>query len=302
MTDGAESSLSAVRRVTWLGLGANLLLSALKFAAGFFGHSRVMIADAVHSLSDLATDTAVLIGSRYWQRPADKDHPNGHGKIEALVALLIALALLLVSLGLIRDAVISLYGIAEGNVIPAPKEIALVVAIVSIVVKEHLYRVTLKAAHRAKSSALAANAAHHRSDALSSIPAALSVGTALAFGPKWTFLDPVGTIVVAILILFSVREILRDPLHTLIDQGETEEILDRIERISQEIPDIKKIHDIRTRPLGSGHFAADLSIHVDPNMPVLKAHALSHRLTATIKGRIHGIVDVVVHIEPEKQV
>ncbi len=122
------------------------------------------------------------------------------GYILSALSALIALALLLVSLGLIRDAVISLYGIAEGNAIPVPKGIALAVAIVSIAVKEQLYRVTLKTPHRAKSSALAANAAHHRSDALSSIPAALSVGTVLAFGQKWTFLDPVGTIVVAMFL------------------------------------------------------------------------------------------------------
>ena len=296
----AESDKSrAVRRITWIGLFLNLLLSAVKFAAGHFGQSRVLVADAVHSLSDLATDAAVLIGSRYWDRPADRNHPYGHGKAEPLVALIIGALLFLLAFHLIRDAAITLHEIFEGKQIPTPGHSALLAALFSIVVKESLYRSTMRVAHRVGSVAIAANAAHHRSDALSSIPALLSVGICIAFGPRWTFLDPVGTIIVGCLILFSVYEIAKEPLRTLLDQGEAEDILDKIERIAEQVPEIHRIHDIRTRPMGGGNFAADLRIHVDPSMPVLRAHALSHRLTALITHQVHGIVDVVVHIEPD---
>ncbi len=299
MSEPSQDSIRAVRRITWIGLAVNLLLSAVKFAAGYFGQSRVLVADALHSLSDLVTDAAILVGSRYWGRPADKTHPNGHGKIESLVALIIGAALFLLALNLIRDAAVALYELFGGKKIPVPGHSALLAAAFSIVVKESLYRATMRTARRINSSAVAANALHHRSDALSSIPALLSVGITITFGERWTFLDPVGTIVVGCLILYSVYEITREPFRSLLDQGETEEIIDKIERISEQVPDIHRIHDIRTRPLGGGHFAADLRIHVDPAMPVLKAHALSHRLTAMIIGEVHGIVDVVVHIEPD---
>lgn len=299
MTETPQDTVRAVRRITWIGLALNLLLSAVKFATGHFGHSRVLVADALHSLSDLVTDAAILIGSRYWGRPADKSHPNGHRKIESLVALIIGMILLLLAIGLIRDAVVALYELLEGKKIPVPGNSALLAALFSIIVKEALYRATMRVAQRVNSSAIAANAAHHRSDALSSIPALFSVGITIVFGGKWSFLDPVGTVIVGCLILSSVYQILREPLHTLLDQGETEEIVDRIERIAEQVPEIHRIHDIRTRPLGGGHFAADLRIHVDPGMPVLTAHALSHRLMVLITHQVHGIVDVVVHIEPD---
>ncbi|MBO7726294.1 MAG: cation transporter [Thermoguttaceae bacterium] len=299
MNETERDKIRAARCITWIGLALNLLLSAVKFAAGHFGQSRVLVADAVHSLSDLVTDAAILIGSHYWGRPADQNHPYGHRKAEPLVALAISALLFLLAFHLIRDAAVTLYKIFEGKQIPTPGYSALLAALFSIVVKESLYRATMRVAHRVGSSAIAANAAHHRSDALSSIPALLSVGICIVFGPRWTFLDPVGTIIVGCLILYSVYEIAREPFRTLLDQGETEEILDKIERIAEQIPDIHRIHDIRTRPMGGGHFTADLRIHVDPAMPVLKAHALSHRLAAQITRQVYGIVDVVVHIEPD---
>ncbi len=300
MSEVSPNPTRTIRRITWIGLVVNLLLAAVKLAAGIFGQSRVLIADALHSFTDLTTDIAILVGSRYWDRPADRKHPYGHGKIESLVTLIIGMILLFLALNLVHESAFSLYDLFEGKRIPAPGMSALLAAVFSIVVKECLCRATLRAARKANSSAVAANAVHHRSDALSSIPAAISVGACIVFGERWSFLDPVGTIVVACMILYSVRDIIRDPMRTLLDQGEAEDILDRIERIAEKIPEIREIHNIRTRPLGGGHFAADLNIHVDPQMPVLKAHALSHRLSKEIQMQIHGIVDVVVHIEPEK--
>lgn len=298
MTAAACDPIRSIRRVTWLGMIVNLFLAALKFVAGVFGKSSVLIADAVHSLSDLTTDAAVLIGSRYWDRPADSDHPNGHAKIESLVTLFIGLALAWVAVKLMCDAAVSLYQLTEGSAIPKPGILALAAALLSIAVKEYLYRVTLKAARRADSSAAAANAYHHRSDALSSIPAAVSVGVCLLFGARWTFLDPVATIVVSCMIFFSACQILRSPLGTLIDRGETEEAITQILDTANTFPDIRSVHKIRTRPLGGNRFAADLHLQVDPAMTVRDAHTLSHQFSGEVKRRNPNIADVVVHIEP----
>lgn len=295
-------AMSALRRVTWLGMAINFGLSGLKFLAGHFGHSSVLIADAVHSFSDLSTDLAVLIGSRYWDRPADEDHPNGHAKIETMVTLAIGAALLLVGFGLIRSAVLTLNGmIADGWTAPPPRLIALIAALISIIVKEWLYHITARVGRRCKSEAVIANAWHHRSDALSSIPAALAVGAALLFGQKYAFLDPVGTVVVSCMILYAAFNIIRPAVSTLLDRGVTNEKVALIRSAVTENAEIQGVHKIRTRPLGGGRLAVDLHIQVDPEMTVRLAHRLSHHISSDIHEKIPDVVDVVAHIEPSDQ-
>ena len=293
-----SDSIRLVRRVTWIGLIVNVVLTILKFLAGVFAHSQVLIADAVHSLSDLVTDLAVLIGSRFWDQPADEEHPNGHAKIETLVTLFIGLALTVVALELIRGAVHSLNGLIDGDSIPLPGSFALVAALISIVLKEWLYRITVRAGRKASSPAVMANAWHHRSDALSSIPAAAAVGICLIFGDRYTYLDPVGTILVSCMILFAAVEIIRPAISTLLDRGETKDKVNQIREVVGSFPEISGLHKIRTRPLGGGRFAVDLHIKVDPAMSVLTAHSLSHRVSDALHRRIPDIVDVVAHVEP----
>jgi cation diffusion facilitator family transporter len=165
-------TIGAIRRVTWLGAFVNLFLTSFKFVAGILGHSSVMIADAVHSLSDLITDAAILLGMHFWSHPADQEHPYGHAKIETLVTLFIGAVLAAVGIGLLYDAVLSLIGILNQKADPPPPTwLPLSAALVSIAVKEWLYRVTVKVGMETKSSATIANAWHHRSDAMSSVPA-----------------------------------------------------------------------------------------------------------------------------------
>lgn len=293
-----EEQTSALNRITWLGMIVNFLLMILKFSAGFFSHSQVMIADAVHSLSDLATDLALLIGVRFWNRPADSDHPNGHAKLETMITFFIGTVLFLVGFGLIRSGMESIHDIIEGKTLEEPGYFALVAACLSIILKEWLYRITRRCGIQNRSSALVANAWHHRSDALSSIPAAITVLGCLLFGKQYAFLDPVGTILVSCMILYAAFEIVRPAFSTLIDQGISE---DKVEVIRKEVLDfdsITNVHKIRTRPLGSGKYAIDLHIHVDPEMSVRKAHQLSHEIQDTLCLKNDGIVDVVVHVEP----
>ena len=296
------ATLSAIRRITWLGAVSNLFLVGFKFVAGIWGHSSVIIADAVHSLSDLITDIAILIGLRFWSRPADQDHPYGHAKIETLVTLFIGAALAIVGLGLLYDAVHSIVGILGGTKIHPPTWLPLVAALVSIAIKEWLYRVTVKVGMVKKSSATVANAWHHRSDAMSSIPAAIAIGACLILGPDYTFLDPVGTVVVAFMIIHVAWKVSQPTFAALLDSGASEAQCRAIAEVIHTFPEVKESHKLRTRYIGPSGLALDVHIHVDPSMSVTEAHTLSHQIQQKLLQSDENIIDVFVHVEPADDV
>ncbi|MDO4587777.1 MAG: cation diffusion facilitator family transporter [Planctomycetia bacterium] len=291
----------ALKRITWFGMIVNMILVIIKLLAGVFSYSQVLIADAVHSLSDLSTDLAVLIGVRYWEQPADEDHPHGHAKIETLVTLFIGFVLLLVALKLIPSAIFSINELIQGKERATPGFFALWAALFSIFIKEVLYQTTRKVGLQLKSSALVANAWHHRSDAISSIPAAATVILCLIFGNEYVFLDPVGTMVVSCMILYTAVEIMRPTFSTLLDRGLSKEKIALIQLIVREYPQIQSVHKIRTRPLGEQKYAVEFHIQVDPQMTVFNAHSLSHEIQSSLCQRIEEIVEVVAHIEPSNQ-
>ena len=297
-----QTNSIAIQRVTWIGFFSNIFLAVIKFLAGVFGHSQVLIADAVHSLSDMSTDAAVLIGSRYWHQPADNDHPYGHAKLETLITLLIGAALALVGFELVSNAIMSLYGIIFKNDVQAiPNGWALTAAICSILLKEWLFRITAAAGKKAHSTAVVANAWHHRSDALSSIPAALAVGTTLILGEKFAFLDPIGTIVVGLMIFYTAFEIIRPTFNSLMDASGGVELTDKINNEVLSINGVQGVHKIRTRPLGAALYGVDLHVQVDPNMNVRDAHYLSHQIQNELRSKFTEIVDTTVHVEPGQE-
>ncbi|MBR4976739.1 MAG: cation transporter [Thermoguttaceae bacterium] len=297
----AETPLAEISRVTLVGSFVNLALTALKTGVGVLGGSSALVADGLHSLSDLATDAIVLVGSRLWTRPADENHPNGHAKIESLATLFVALALAFVAVELLRSSVAKIGATLDGGGVPFQRRalyVALGVALLSIVAKEALYRATLAVGRNTRSSAVVANAWHHRSDALSSIPTALAIGGVLAFGPNFAFLDPVGAIVVAFMILKTAFEIARPTVATLCDASADEQIVDAVRKIALENAAIQFPHKIRTRPLGGSLYAAHLHVRVDPETTVRDAHRLSHELAAEIRTRVPAIVETAIHVEP----
>ena len=299
-----ETRLAAISRVTLIGSLINLALTALKTGVGVIGGSSALVADGLHSLSDLATDAIVLIGSRFWTRPADDNHPNGHAKIESLATLFVALALAFVAVELLRSSVAKIGATLEAALVDAEPIrrsallCALGVALLSIVAKEAIYRATLAVGRRARSSAVVANAWHHRSDALSSIPTALAIAGVLAFGPNFAFLDPVGAVVVAFMILKTAFEIARPTVATLCDASADEQIVEAVRKIALENAAIQFPHKIRTRPLGGSLYAAHLHVRVDPETTVRDAHRLSHELAAEIRARVPEVVETTVHVEP----
>ena len=295
--EGDENN-KAIRRVTWLGAISNLFLVGFKFAAGIWGHSSVIIADAVHSLSDLITDAAILLGMRFWSRPADQSHPYGHAKIETLVTLFIGASLAAVGIGLLYGAVCSLIDILNGNPPPSPTWLPLVAALASIAVKEWIYRVTIKVGMTTKSAVMVANAWHHRSDAMSSIPAVIAIGTCLLLGPQYTFLDPVGTVVVSFMIIHVAWKVTRPTFAALLDSGATESQCQAITEVIRSFSEIEDLHKLRTRYVGPSGLALDVHVLVDPNMSVTEAHALSHRIERKLLQSGANIIDVFVHVEP----
>jgi cation diffusion facilitator family transporter len=289
---GPAAAARAARRVTSVGLVVNVALSAAKFAAGIFGGSQAMVADAIHSLSDTVTDIAVIVGSLFWQKPPDEDHPHGHGRIETAVTVFIGTALAAVAVGLIYN---SLTTFAESHASP-PAMIALWAALGSIVIKELLYRWTAAAATKVNSPAMAANAWHHRSDALSSIPAAVAVAGARLL-PGAQFLDHLGAVVVAAFILHAAWRISWPAVNQLMDAGAPADLVRRVESAAMSIDGVRSAHKIRARHIGSG-FEVNLHILVDPQITVRAGHDIATAARGRIVFDIPDIVDVIIHIEP----
>jgi cation diffusion facilitator family transporter len=281
-----------VRKVTWIGFLVNILLSGLKFASGYFGRSQALIADAIHSLTDTTTDIAVIAGSHYWSRPPDENHPYGHRRLETLVTVFIGFMLVAAGIGIGWEAVSSLH---EKHSSP-PGWIALCAALVSILCKEILYRWTAFASRKIKSPALAANAWHHRTDAISSVPVLIAVGGALLF-PSWSFLDHVGAAVVSIFILHSAVKIIWPGISELIDVGAPEQIKAQISNIACMNEKVQEIHAVRTRYISSG-IQVDMHIVVDGSMSVREGHDIADEVERRIIEGIPEVLDVIIHVDP----
>jgi cation diffusion facilitator family transporter len=281
-----------VRRVTWIGFFINIFLSALKFAAGYFGRSQALIADAIHSLTDTTTDFAVIAGSHYWSRPPDESHPYGHRRLETLVTVFIGVVLAGAGLGIGWEAISNLH---QKHSAP-PGWIALWAALASILIKETLYRWTAAVGKEIKSPAMAANAWHHRSDAISSVPVLIAVAGALIF-PSWSFLDHVGAVVVSIFILHAAMRIIWPGISELIDAGAPEEIQKKIAKIACNHPGVREVHKVRTRFI-SASIQVDMHIVVAGSITVRDGHAIADKVEAQIIAGIPEVVDVVIHVDP----
>jgi len=285
---------SRVSRVGWVGLLCNLVLAAAKAAAGILGHSQALLADALHSLTDSVTDIAVILGVRYWTAPADEDHPHGHGRIETLITVVIGLAIGAVAIGMGAQAI---RGLRHGPEI-APTGIAFVVALISIVVKEILYRWTARVGREVRSPALVANAWHHRSDAISSIPAAVAVAVTL-IDPEWAVVDRVGAVVVCLLILQASWRILRPSVDQLIDAGAPAADRRRIEELALQVDGVEAAHAVRTRFVGAD-LAVDLHVEVDGGLSVAEGHVIAVAVRRKLLEEGPNVNDALVQIEPHR--
>ena len=291
MTHTRDHSVG-VSKVAGIGLAVNVFLAVIKVIGGIVGGSQALVADGVHSVSDFATDIAVIVGARFWSAPADTDHPYGHGRIETLVSLFIGVLLGAVGTGLCYNAVVTL----ASPQVAVPGWSAFVVACLSIAGKEALYQWTTRMGARLRSSALMANAWHHRSDALSSIPVAIAV-LANQMQPDWTFLDNVATVVVSMLILYAAWGIARPALAELLDTGAGRAARERILTLAITTPGVCSVHALRTRHIGTG-LQVDIHVQVDPEITVHEGHAIAHAVRDRLYNEAPDVVDALIHIEP----
>ena len=287
-------------RATVIGLVLNIILVVIKIFAGIFGKSAAVIADGIHSLSDSITDIAVIIGLRLADKPPDKGHRYGHGKIETLSALLVSLVLAGVGMKLLWSGGNTILQVLQGEALSTPGWIAVVAAAVSIIVKEWVYHYTFKIGKKINSQAVIANAWHHRSDAFSSIGVAIGVSCSILLGGKWLILDPIASIIVSVLILLTAVSISRSCLAELLETSLGEEIENEIAKIANEVDGAQNAHNIRTRRIGA-NIAIDMHIEVDHNLLITDAHDICDQIENALKTRFGEFTFVTVHCEPTRQ-
>ena len=288
-----------IYRVTLLGMFVNMILFVFKLVAGFLGRSGAMIADAVHSASDFATDVVVLAFVRISAKPRDDDHKWGHGKYETLASLIIGAALFAVGVEILLDSAEKIKAVAEGEVLPRPGAIAIIAAAVSIVAKEALYQWTVRVGKQTESPSVVANAWHHRSDSLSSIGALLGIGAAYFLGEKWRIADPIAAIVVAALIIKVAIDLCSTALAELLEKSLSKEVEEEILAIILATPNVYKPHNLRTRRIGSD-IAIEVHIRVNGEMTVFASHEISKEIERALRARFGERTAVAIHIEPMK--
>ncbi len=284
-----------VRRVTIYGLIINIVLTLLKIVIGFFAGSSSVIADGVHSLTDCSTDIAVIVGVKYWNKGPDIDHPYGHRRIEAMTTVFIGIMLLVAGLVLIYNAITKIHS----QTFAVPEWSAFIVAILSIVTKEALYRWTFNKSVELKCNALKANAWHHRSDAFSSVPVAIAIGFA-KYDSSWAVLDPIASVAVSFFVLKASYDIAWPALLELSDSGANEDKVKLIQVLVSSVEGVKSLHQLRTRFQGNGIYV-DLHIQVDPNITVREGHSIAGRVKHLLLKEDSQIIDVLVHLEPDDE-
>jgi cation diffusion facilitator family transporter len=283
----------SARTVTWLSVALNVLLGSSKVVAGYLGQSRALLADGLHSLTDLASDAAVLFGMSLAARPADRDHPYGHHKAANLVTLFIAASLLVFCALLVVDSVRALGADQQA----VPHWPTLVIALASIVVKEVLFRRTRTIGLRLNSKMLIANAWHHRTDSLSSLLAAAGIGAAMVFGSGWAFLDALVAVLLGVYLGREGVRLLRRAVDDLMDAAPVQTVIDDLREHILVDPAALAYHDFRARSVGD-MVEIDFHLLVEPSLTVGEAHEVAKRVKREILARHPEVLNVLVHVEP----
>ena len=286
-----------IYKVTLWGSVVNVVLMVFKFVAGVWGHSAAMMADAVHSVSDFATDMVVLAFVHISHKPKDKSHDYGHGKYETLATTLIGVALAAVAVGIFIEGAKKIAFWAQGGTLTLPGRLALWAALVSILLKELIFQYTNRKAKQLDSQAMKANAWHHRSDALSSVGTAIGIGCALIGGERWAVLDPVASIAVGALIAKVAIDLLKNGVGELMEQSLPEEVEDEIMDIVKSVPDVVEPHELCTRRIGN-HYAIEMHILMDGDLPLKEAHDKASVIERLLKERYGEETHVSIHVEP----
>lgn len=286
-----------IYKVTFIGSIVNFLLLIFKFAAGIVGNSAAMIADAVHSLSDFITDIIVVLCVHLSGKPQDKEHDYGHGKYETMATVIVGAVLFLVGLGIMKNGAVSIWGFLHGEILPEPGILALIAALVSIVLKELLFRYTAVEGRKLASDAMIANAWHHRSDAFSSIGTAAGIGGAILLGENWRVLDPVAAVIVSVLIIRVSVKLIVPGLEELMEKSLPENDEKKILEIILSFPEVRDPHHLRTRRIGN-YCAVDVHVRMDKDMPLGDVHDITESIESRLKEELGEKTIINIHAEP----
>ena len=287
-----EARYQDARRVTLVGAVVNIVLSVLKILAGWLGSSHALIADGIHSMSDLATDVVVLVAAKHGAKDADDEHPYGHGRIETLATVALGSVLILVAFGIGYDAIRRLFAPEQ---LLLPGVLALSAAVISVLVKEGLYHYTVIVARKLRSNLLRANAWHHRSDAVSSVVVVVGVIGSMA---GLAYLDAVASVVVAVMVAKIGWDLGWHSVHELIDRGLEQADVENIRERIMAVDGVRAMHDLRTRRMGGNAFV-DVDVLVDPAITVSEGHRIGEEVLKRLNQDIDEVTDVTVHIDPE---
>ncbi|HVU27310.1 MAG TPA: cation diffusion facilitator family transporter [Verrucomicrobiae bacterium] len=288
MPDRLQRSL----RATFIGMVTNVFLSAAKLVAGIFGHSHALIADAIESFADVFSSIIVWRGVVLAAKPADEEHPYGHGKAEPLAAAIVA-GMLMFAAGWI--VIKALGEITQPRPSPAPFTLIILVAVV--IVKEILFRFVRREGALADNSAVRADASHHRSDAITSFAAGVGISISLIGGASYAAADDWAAIAAACVIAWNGFRLLRPSLNELMDTAPNREIRDEIRALAEKVPGVARVEKCFVRKMGY-QFYVDMHVEVDPQMTVLRSHEIAHEIKDHVRAEISRVHDVLVHIEP----
>ena len=281
-------------KTTYFSIISNASLAAIKWIAGYFGNSYALIADAIESTTDIVSSTLVFIGIKYSSKPADKNHPYGHGRIEPLVTFLVV-GFLIISAGIIaRQSIINIQTPHE-----LPKAYTLIILAGIIIWKETSYRLVMKKSKETKSSSLKADAWHHRSDAITSVAAFIGITVALILGKGFESADDWAALFAAMFILYNCYLIFRPALGEVMDEHVHDDMITDIREISKKVSGIIDTEKCFIRKTGM-KYHIDLHIIVDGGISVTEGHSISHKLKNKIQSEIPEVSNILIHVEPNK--
>ena len=287
---------SEEKRCTLVGMTCDVTLSALKIATGIVGRSSAILADGIHSISDTVTDALVYAMVRLSGKGPDERYRYGRGKYETLAAFLISLILVVVALGLMHEGAHDVWAAVQGATLERPHNIALIVGIIAVIVKEGLYHYTRLKGRKTGSSALKAYAWHHRADALSTAATLLGVAGAMFLGERWRVLDPIAAIAVSVLILVLAYRLGRPAVEELLEVSLPDNEKDTITDIVSQVNGVKAFHNLRTRRNGNLR-VMDMHIKVDGDLSVTDSHNITREIERQLSDAL-GEVLTNIHVEP----
>lgn len=288
-----QARYEATRKVTLTGVVVNIFLTVVQLLGGIFANSQALIADGIHTLSDLASDFVVLFAAKVANQDADESHPYGHGRFETLATVILGLALAGVAIGIVINAVARLLNPEN---LTQPTSIALLFAALAIIAKEGLYHYTMRVANRFNSKMLIANAWHHRSDAISSVFVAIGVAGSVILEIPW--LDAAAAVLVAIMIFYMGFRLILDSTMELVDTAWDADKTDEMTTFISEIEGVDHMHMLRTRKMGND-VLADVHLQVNSYLSVSEGHYIAENTMAKLRRKFPELSDITVHIDPE---